>query len=281
MKAALNLFMPVTDYLTGLLKMFPYQQCDETKYLVISEKDHTTNFIWIHRTSECAETNPIIIYCYEPSRAADHLFDFYDEMPDEMYLTCDGYSAYISLEQNFPYQVFICGCWAHDRRYWVDAFRIATKGMEIGPAVLKLVELEALERIYRVYEAESKLRGLPPEEKYIRRQADVKPYALDYIEFVDSLDENDPLYSDALRKAIVYTKNHKEEFLRFLEDGNIPIDDMATERNVKVVATLRKNSLFSYSEDGARATMICMSLIETAKANGAAPYYYLKYLLDS
>ena len=42
----------------------------------------------------------------------------------------------------------------------------------------------------------------------------------------------------------------------------------------------RRNWLFCNTPDGARATVIVYSLIETAKANGANPYYYLKYLLE-
>ena len=39
-------------------------------------------------------------------------------------------------------------------------------------------------------------------------------------------------------------------------------------------------SLFSNSTDGANASAMIWSLIETAKAHGADAYYYLKYLLD-
>lgn len=91
-------------------------------------------------------------------------------------------------------------------------------------------------------------------------------------------DETNPLYSDKLKDAIRYSKNQEKYLRRFLEDGNIPVDNGASERNMKPVACHRKNSLFSFSKKGADATMTIMSLIETAKANQAIPYYYLKYL---
>ena len=91
-------------------------------------------------------------------------------------------------------------------------------------------------------------------------------------------DETNPLYSDKLKDAIRYSKNQEKYLRRFLEDGNIPVDNGASERNMKPVACHRKNSLFSFSKRGADATMTIMSLIETAKANQAIPYYYLKYL---
>ena len=102
----------------------------------------------------------------------------------------------------------------------------------------------------------------------------------EYFDYVHSLDEDNPLYSDKLKDAIRYSKNQEIQLRRFLEDGNIPIDNGASERNMKPVACHRKNSLFSFSKKGAAATMTIMSLIETAKANQAIPYYYLKYLLE-
>ena len=49
---------------------------------------------------------------------------------------------------------------------------------------------------------------------------------------------------------------------------------------MKPIAQGRRNYLFSNTIGGAEATAICSTLIETARANGADPYYYLKYLLE-
>lgn len=46
------------------------------------------------------------------------------------------------------------------------------------------------------------------------------------------------------------------------------------------MALIRRNSLFSYGESGARSSMIVLSLIETARAAGVDPYCYLKYALE-
>ena len=42
----------------------------------------------------------------------------------------------------------------------------------------------------------------------------------------------------------------------------------------------RKNWLFSNTANGAQASAVLYSLIETAKANGLIPFDYIKYLLD-
>lgn len=61
----------------------------------------------------------------------------------------------------------------------------------------------------------------------------------------------------------------------------IPCDNGACERHIRPFATARKVWLFCNTIDGAKATAILYTLVETAKANGIDPYYYLKYLLDS
>ena len=49
---------------------------------------------------------------------------------------------------------------------------------------------------------------------------------------------------------------------------------------MKRVALVRKNSLFTNTEKGGMCVGIYLTLINTAKANGADPYFYIKYLLD-
>ena len=272
-------FRPVYEYLCGLLKESPYQQCDETTYQVVSEKGHRTNYIWIHRTSEKADTCPIIIYCYEASRSARHLIDFYEGIRSHIFLTSDAYAAYHSLEQSCPENVTLCGCFMHARRRFVDAIRsmgekIREDDLKEHPAMI------ALGIIAEIYAAEGGLGGFSAQERYDRRQPEVRPSVNKYFDYIHSLDDNNPAYSDKLRDAIRYSVNQETALRQFLTDGNIPIDNGATERNVKPVACHRNNSMFSYSEKGAESTAVVMSLIETAKANGADPYLYLKYLLE-
>lgn len=83
-----------------------------------------------------------------------------------------------------------------------------------------------------------------------------------------------------LRKAINYTLNHKKYFTNFLLDGRIPLSNNLSEIAVKPVALTRKNSLFSDSVEGAIATAIIFSIINTATANNLDPYKYLEYIFQ-
>lgn len=277
--AALNYFAVVYDHLCQRLKSCPYQQCDETPYDVISEDTHEKNYIWAHRTSELFDTEPVIIYCFEPSRSADHLFRFYDGLDSHIFLTSDAYGAYHSIEILFPEFVTSCGCMMHLRRRLVDAIRIADPHMS-GKQLSSLPASQMIQMIADMYLIENSLAELPASVRLEYREKEIKPIMDQLYDLIDEQDVSDPTHNEKFLDAISYAKNHERELRMFLKDGNIPIDNGATERDIKGVSLHRKNSLFSYSVNGARAITITMSLIETAKANGAAPYYYLKYLLE-
>ena len=57
------------------------------------------------------------------------------------------------------------------------------------------------------------------------------------------------------------------------------ISNNAAERRAKTYVTGRKNFLFHDTADGATASAIVLSLIETAKANNLNIYHYLYTLL--
>ena len=79
-----------------------------------------------------------------------------------------------------------------------------------------------------------------------------------------SLDSSDR----ALRKAINYSLEQKEKLSRFLEDGHIPLSNHLAERGIKPFVICRKNFLFSSTIQGAKASAIIFSIIQTARANG-------------
>ncbi len=83
-----------------------------------------------------------------------------------------------------------------------------------------------------------------------------------------------------MKDAIQYALNQEMYLRRFLTDGSIPIDNGIAERSVKPVALYRRNSLFSFSVKGAESMVTIFSMIETARANDADPYFYLKYLME-
>ena len=112
------------------------------------------------------------------------------------------------------------------------------------------------------------LKSLSADDCLKEKQEHVKPLFDEFIQYLESIDINDPGISETLRDAVGYTLNHEQELRQFLSDGNIPIDNGSCERRIRNIARLRVNSLFSSIKHGAETSAV-MSLIQTAELNNA------------
>jgi len=84
----------------------------------------------------------------------------------------------------------------------------------------------------------------------------------------------------SLGKAVNYLDNNWSRLERYIEGGNLPIDNNRAENAIRPFVIGRKNWLFSDTPKGATASAQIYSLIETAKANGQEPYAYLRHILE-
>ena len=277
-----NYLQQVYLYLCGQLKKYRYQQCDETHWQVVLDerKSGTKSFIWVHRSGELLSGPAIVAYCYEKTRGADHLRNFYAGILQMIFLTCDAYSAYPCFAGETGGLMILTGCYMHCRRRFVEAVLILKLNDLTDNQIRELPEVKAIALIAEIYIAENSLKELPSDKRLEQRQEKVLPKVNAFFEFIRTIDLGDPLVSDKLRDAVQYALNQEENLRKFLDDGNIPLDNGATERSVRPVSQFRRNSLFSFTTSGAEVMVVIFTLIETAKANQADPYYYLKYLLE-
>jgi transposase len=277
-----HFLIQIYQYMCEMLRTYPYQQCDETTYQVIHDGRESVgkSYIWAHRTSELLTAPPIIVYCYEKTRQADHLYNFYKGETNPFTLTCDAYSAYPSFAKNHDGAVTLTGCLMHARRRYVNALSVIPKKNLTKDDFRKLPEVQGIDLIKDIYHADEPLKEKSCEERLKMRQALVKEKVDAYFDFVNNFDTSGPSIGERLKDAIQYSKNQEVYLRRFLDDGNIPIDNGANERIILPIAQGRRNYLFSNTISGAEATVICSSLIVTAKANEVDPYYYLKYLFE-
>jgi len=89
---------------------------DETPVQVLQEPERraqTKSYMWLFRSGE-DDGVPIILYKYSETRAGDTAVDFLDGFRG--YLMCDGYSGYNKVKTAKR-----LACWAHIRRYLIDA----------------------------------------------------------------------------------------------------------------------------------------------------------------
>ena len=82
-----------------------------------------------------------------------------------------------------------------------------------------------------------------------------------------------------LGKAVGYALGQWERLNRYVEHGMLHPDNNLAENAIRPFVVGRKNFLFADTPAGAYASAALYSVIETAKANGHEPYWYLRHLL--
>jgi hypothetical protein len=206
----------------------------------------------------------VIIFEYQQTRGGIHPARFLKGFTG--FLICDGYDAY-----NAVVGAKRCGCWAHTRRYFVEALPKDKSAYNTSIAA------KAVTFCDRIYHEEGLLAELTAEERYKQRLVKVKPL-LDA--FFSWLDAQNISGKGKLAKAVGYALNEKKYLYTFLDDGNVPIDNNRAENAIRPFAVGRKNWLFNNTERGARCSAILYSIISTAQANGLNAEKYLTELFS-
>ena len=99
--------------------------------------------------------------------------------------------------------------------------------------------------------------------------------------FLSWLDKQNPVRGSRMDKAVTYIKNRRSYLATYFEDGRCSFSNNLSENAIRPFTVGRKNWLFCDTTDGADASMMVFSLLETARANGINPYKYLEFLLES
>jgi transposase len=84
----------------------------------------------------------------------------------------------------------------------------------------------------------------------------------------------------ATAKAMDYSLKRWAALTRYVDDGELSIDNNSVENLIRPIALGRKNWLFAGSLRAGQRAAAIMSLLHTARLNGHDPYRYLKDVLD-
>ncbi len=267
-----ELLVPIYQRLKTIQLQQTVMNADETPLKVIHE-DKSRCYMWVYCTGSdsppdknVAKDPPpnIVLYDYQNSRAGRCARDYLDGY--QGYLQVDGYAGYALTDAT------LVGCFAHARRKFIEVQRAQVKG-KTGKADW------AISHIRKLYRIESEIKEKASAEKQTRRQAKSKPLLDQFKAWLDKSALQVPPKS-AIGKAIAYSLGQWSKLERYIEDGNLQIDNNRAERAIKPFVIGRKNWLFSNTANGAQASAMLYSLIETAKANGLTPFDYLRHLLE-
>ena len=215
--------------------------------------------MWVYATSTYDQ--PIYIYDFEKDRSGNNPKEFLKDYQGN--LVVDGYEGYNNINN-----VSLAGCWAHVKRKYSDIVKGLSSKQRSSSLAVSYIKI--IDKLFALEEKYKKLETV--KEILEARQKESKPLVDEYFSKVEAKIEK---CDGKLKEAMQYSINQKEKLIKFLSDGHIPLSNNLAERAVKPFVICRKNFLFSNTHNGAEASAVIFSVIQTAKMNGLDPYMYL------
>lgn len=273
---------PLVKRLHELLLTQPILHADETPVNILKFNNNKgklkQGYVWAYLTPQHCQSYggfKAVVYDFAESRRNEHPKAFLDKWQGQ--LICDDYNGYKCLF-NQKQAVIEVGCMAHARRKFHE---LHIKGQS-------LVAHEALALFQKLYAVEREIderfeknpTPLPRDAQIVRqiRQQKAKPVADRLYAWLQQK-RLGTTKNAAITKAIEYCLKRWQALTRYLDDGNLPIDNNWAENQMRPWALGRKNWLFAGSLKSGQRAAVIMSLIQSARLNGLDVYAYLSDVL--
>nr|WP_310648105.1 transposase [Burkholderia cenocepacia] len=137
---------------------------------------------------------------------------------------------------------------------------------------------QALPFFTALYDIEREAAALDADERQRLRQRRAKPVCDALYEWLMA-QRKLVAEGSAIVKALDYSLKRWGALTRYLDDGNVPIDNNWVENQIRPWAVGRSNWLFAGSLRAGQRAAAIMSLIRSAQLNGLEPLAYLKDVL--
>ena len=255
---------PLVDAMRTELLQHRVLHADETPVSMLKPGNGKTHraYLWAYATG-AFENTKVVVYDFCESRSGEHARRFLGDWRGS--LTCDDFSGYKALIASGVTEV---GCLAHARRKFFDLH--AANQSQIAEV--------ALQQFARVYEIEREVKEIATDQRQTIRQQQTKPL-LDALHQWMVLQRQKVPEGSASAKALDYSLRRWEALTRFVDDGQLPVDNNWIENQIRPIAIGRNNWLFAGSLRAGQRAAAVMTLIQSARLNGHDPYAYLKDVL--
>jgi len=263
---SVRLLSAISDFLKKQLRQSGYVQVDETP---VRYQDPDLpgrcgqGYLWVASVPDGS-----VVFEWHASRAAGCL----DSLLGPGYrgnLQSDGHSAYPAfVKEKEDLKLF--GCWAHARRGFFEA-------KEQAPQVAAWF-LNQIGQMYG-WERQLRLSRAGPALRQAHRRSESR-MVVERLERALPLLRPRYLPKSPMGQAIHYALNQWPTLVRFLDHGEVEIDNNRVENAIRPTAVGKKNWLFFGSEEAGQRSAVIYTLIENCKRHGVEPYTYLKDVLE-
>lgn len=248
-----------------------YLMIDETCELVGVIDPHTNlaeylkRYLWVFHN----KASGLVWYLYENgSRAREVVGKVLRGFRGTF--TTDGYAAYTAFGNREEHPDLLhCGCWAHVRRYFIEALGVASD-----------VCYKFIDEIELLFANERLFKNMSATERAINRQR----ASLPILNRINAMarrvaSDSELMGRSLLNKAVNYITNQAETLRNFILDGNAEISNNLCEQRMKPIKLSLKNCQNIGSEGAAENAAFMHSLIESCRLNDKNPFDYLCFLL--
>lgn len=212
---------PLVDALKAEILSHRVLHADETPVAMLSSGKKKTHraYIWAYAPG-AFENLKAVVYDFAESRAGEHARSFLDDWRGS--LVCDEFRGY---KASFANGVIEVGCAAHARRKFFDLY--ASNKSPIAEQALKLFA--------ELYKVEVEVRDLDGDDRRRIRQEKAVPIASAMHEWM-LLQRNKVTDGTAIAKVLDYSLKRWSALVRYLDDGQLPIDNNWIENQIRPIA---------------------------------------------
>lgn len=210
--------------------------------------------------------HPVVLFDYTATRQRAGPEEFLQGYRG--HIQADAYGGYDAFFRDPARGLTEVGCMAHARRYYSKA--LESDQARMGPALLLIAQL---------YRVEKHAKPLGSDQRLALRQLQAKPVAEKLHGYLLEI-EAEVLPKSPAGRAVRYTLKNWEALTRYLEDGDLEIDNNRTERVIRGVAVGRNNWMFFGSDAGGKTASVLRSFVASCQRIGVDPYAWFKDVLS-
>ncbi len=258
-----ELLSPIANAMSRAMLSAHRIHTDDTGIPILQKGKTKKGHVWVYVADD-----DHIVFRYTPRRRGDGPREF-----------LQGYRGYVQADAANLYDRLFgetsegasgakeVGCWAHARRYFVEA--------QLSDSARALVALGFVKELYKIDHVVSAM----PEHVRTDERARLAVPVLDA--FKTWLDAQALLVlpKAPISEAIGYVRNQWPALTRFVDDARLKLDNNTAERALRRVAIGRKNWLFAGTDKAAERSCVIYSLLASCRMHNVNPFDYLRDVL--
>lgn len=217
---------------------------------------------WLYRGPESAPYN---VFDFHESRSRDGPRKFLGDY--QGWLKVDAYGVDDGVYLGSSRMRASC-CMAHARRKFEEA-----------KSSYPQLAAEALAYFQQLYDIEDRASAMAPEARQALREVEAVPLLARLRDWADGQAEA-ALPKSTHGKAVGYLRNQWEPLTTYVLDGRLPIDNNATERDLRALTIGRRNWLFIGSREAGPRAAILYTVVASAARHNLDLWAYLRDVLE-